>query len=205
MGTSNKEHPWLPHCPGDMADILLLSYLRMCCLKGKIVIAAAEKNKQIKRSLTMSNVTLPLLATCCIYIKIYRVARSQQSIFHGDTLQTSEFRSAEEKKVYSRNMRAAKTISIFVAVFFSCWIPFSFYQSRFQSLWHTVCSEYSPGSDCLVIDVWLPQFSAQPFSTFATADSKPPCRRCCYHSSPSYRSIEVIKAVIQARVGTLHS
>jgi len=55
MGTSNKEHPWLPHCPGDMADILLLSYLRMCCVKGKIVIAAAEKNKQnkqIKRSLT---------------------------------------------------------------------------------------------------------------------------------------------------------
>ena len=142
MGTSNKEHPWLPHCPGDMADILLLSYLRMCCVKGKIVIAAAEKNKQIKRSLTMSNVTLPLLATC-FYIKIYRVACSQQSIFHGDVFQTSEFRSAEEKKVYSRNMRAAKTISIFVAVFFSCWIPFSFI-SLVSNLCDTRCVQNIP-------------------------------------------------------------
>ena len=72
------------------------------------------------------NFILPLLATCCVYIKIYLIARSQQSIFHGDALRISKFRSAEEKKVYSRNMRAAKTISIFVAVFFSCWIPHSF-------------------------------------------------------------------------------
>ena len=71
------------------------------------------------------NFILPLLVTCCIYIKIYRMARSQQSIFPADTLRISEFRSAEKRKVYLRNMRAAKTISIFVAVLFSCWIPFS--------------------------------------------------------------------------------
>ena len=195
----------MPHCPGDMADILLLSYLRMCCVKGKIVIAAAEKIKQIKRSLTMSNVTLPLLATC-FYIKIYRVACSQQSIFHGDVFQTSEFRSAEEKKFHSRNMRAAKTISIFVAVFFSCWIPFSFI-SLVSNLCDTRCVQNIP-QEVIVLFLmfaWLPQFSAIPFSTLATADSNPPCRRCCYHSSPSYRSIEVIEAVIEARVGTLHS
>ena len=72
------------------------------------------------------NFILPLLATCCIYIKIYLIARSQRSIFHGDALRISKSHSAEEKKVYSRNMRAAKTISIFVAAFFCCWIPHSF-------------------------------------------------------------------------------
>ena len=34
-------------------------------------------------------------------------------------------RSTEEKKTYLRNIRAAKTISIFVAVFFFCWVPYS--------------------------------------------------------------------------------
>ncbi|CAH3149664.1 unnamed protein product, partial [Porites evermanni] len=33
--------------------------------------------------------------------------------------------STEEKKIYLRNIRAAKTISIFVAVFFFCWVPHS--------------------------------------------------------------------------------
>ena len=34
-------------------------------------------------------------------------------------------RSTEEKKIYLRNIRAVKTISIFVAVFFFCWVPHS--------------------------------------------------------------------------------
>ncbi|CAH3149656.1 unnamed protein product, partial [Porites evermanni] len=34
-------------------------------------------------------------------------------------------RSSKEKRVYLRNVRAAKTISIFVAVFFFCWVPHS--------------------------------------------------------------------------------
>ncbi|XP_015765132.1 PREDICTED: tyramine receptor Ser-2-like [Acropora digitifera] len=89
------------------------------------------------------NFILPLLATCCIYIKIYRIARSQRSIFHGDALRISEFRYAEEKKVYSRNMRAAKTISIFVAVLFSCWIPYSFI-SLVSHLCGTPCTKNIP-------------------------------------------------------------
>lgn len=89
------------------------------------------------------NFILPLLATCCIYIKIYRIARSQQSIFHGDASRISEFRYAEQKKVYSRNMRAAKTISIFVAVFFSCWIPYSFI-SLLSNLCGTRCVQNIP-------------------------------------------------------------
>ena len=72
------------------------------------------------------NFILPLLITCGIYIKIYLIASSQQNIFYGDASRIPKLRSTEEKKVYSRNIRAAKTISIFVVVFFSCWIPFSF-------------------------------------------------------------------------------
>ncbi|XP_068695602.1 D(5)-like dopamine receptor [Montipora foliosa] len=72
------------------------------------------------------NFILPLLITCGIYIKIYLIARSQQNIFYGDASRIPKLRSTEEKKVYSRNIRAAKTISIFVVAFFSCWIPFSF-------------------------------------------------------------------------------
>ena len=69
------------------------------------------------------NFILPLLITCGIYIKIYLIARAQQGSFVGET--SRKLRSNDEKKVYTRNIQAAKTISIFVAAFFFCWIPFS--------------------------------------------------------------------------------
>ena len=69
------------------------------------------------------NFILPLLITCGIYIKIYLIARSQESTFVGET--SRKLRSNEEKKVYTRNIQAAKTISIFVAAFFFCWVPYS--------------------------------------------------------------------------------
>ena len=69
------------------------------------------------------NFILPLLTTCAIYIKIYLIARGQHSNFGGT--ESRKLRSTEEKKVYSRNVRAAKTISIFVGAFFCCWVPYS--------------------------------------------------------------------------------
>ena len=79
------------------------------------------------------NFVIPSLITCVIYIKIYRIARSQSSTFDKDIsremLSTEacprQLHSREEKKVYIRNIRAAKTISIFVAEFFFCWVPHS--------------------------------------------------------------------------------
>ena len=62
------------------------------------------------------NFILPLLITCGIYIKIYLIARRQQNSFDGEVL--GKLRSSEEKKVYSRNIQAAKTTSMFVAAFF---------------------------------------------------------------------------------------
>ena len=69
------------------------------------------------------NFILPLLITCAIYIKIYLIARRQHCNFGG--AESRKLRSTEEKKVYSKNVQAAKTISIFVGAFFCCWVPFS--------------------------------------------------------------------------------
>ena len=78
-----------------------------------------------KEYITLSSVLnfiLPLLITCGIYIKIYLIARTHEGTFVGET--SRKLRSNEENKVYTRNKQAAKTISIFVAAFFFCWIPF---------------------------------------------------------------------------------
>ena len=69
------------------------------------------------------NFILPLLITCVIYIKIYLIARGQHYNFGG--AESRKLRSTEEKKLYSRNVQAAKTISIFVGAFFCCWVPYS--------------------------------------------------------------------------------
>ena len=79
------------------------------------------------------NFVIPSLITCGIYIKIYRIALSQSSAFDKEISRrmlsteacSRQLRSTEEKKVDIRNIRAAKTISIFVAVFFFCWVPHS--------------------------------------------------------------------------------
>jgi len=69
------------------------------------------------------NFILPLLITCAIYIKIYLIARAQHCNFGG--AEKRKLRSTEEKKVYFKNVQAAKTISIFVGAFFCCWVPYS--------------------------------------------------------------------------------
>ena len=86
------------------------------------------------------NFILPLLITCAIYIKIYLIARGQHYNFGG--AESRKLRSTEEKKVYSRNVQAAKTISIFVCAFFCCWVPYSSI-SIIATLCET-CSEHIP-------------------------------------------------------------
>ena len=79
------------------------------------------------------NFVIPSLITCGIYIKIYVIARSQSGAFDKEISRkmlsteacSRTLRSSKEKRVYLRNVRAAKTISIFVAVFFFCWVPHS--------------------------------------------------------------------------------
>ena len=86
------------------------------------------------------NFILPLLITCAIYIKIYLIASGQHYSFGG--AESRKQRSNEEKKVYSRNVQAAKTISIFVGAFFCCWVPYSSI-SMIATLCDT-CSDHIP-------------------------------------------------------------
>ena len=69
------------------------------------------------------NFILPLLITCGIYIKIYLIVRNQLGKFDGE--ESRKMRSNQEKKVYSSNIQAAKTIAAFVATFMLCWVPYS--------------------------------------------------------------------------------
>ena len=85
------------------------------------------------------NFILPLLITCGIYIKIYMIASSHHHNVEGDN--SRKLRTTEEKKMYSRNVRAAKTISIFVGAFFCCWVPFSS-----VSIIAYICGESCEGS-----------------------------------------------------------
>ena len=86
------------------------------------------------------NFILPLLITCAVYIKIYLIARGQHCNFGG--AESRKLRSTEDKKVYSKNVQAAKTISIFVGAFFCCWVPYSSI-SMIATLCET-CSDHIP-------------------------------------------------------------
>lgn len=71
---------------------------------------------------SFTNFVIPLLLTCGIYIKIYQIARLhplQQQRMSG----SFGLRSKTHKE-YMHNVRAAKTISLFVGVFVFCWVPF---------------------------------------------------------------------------------
>jgi len=68
------------------------------------------------------NFILPLLITSGIYIKIYLIVCERNKILvHG------QLASVEENNTYLGNLKAAKTISMFVGVFFCCWVPYSMY------------------------------------------------------------------------------
>ena len=74
------------------------------------------------------NFILPLLITCVIYLKIYKLAK-QGAIENGENRKSSLAQttraSFSDQKILMKNLRAAKTISIIVSGFFLCWFPFT--------------------------------------------------------------------------------
>ena len=68
------------------------------------------------------NFILPLLIISGIYVKIYLiVCERNEALVHG------QLASVEENNNYLGNLKAAKTMSTFVGVFFCCWAPYSMY------------------------------------------------------------------------------
>ena len=88
------------------------------------------------------NFILPVLITCGIYIKIYRIVCERNK-----KLPRQNLAFIEENKAYLGNLQAAKTISMFVGVFFFCWVPYSTYivmMSLCNSCWKVIPEETYP-------------------------------------------------------------
>ena len=71
------------------------------------------------------NFVLPLVTTCVFNIMMYCVARKRNDI--GLNGVKSSDSSKEDAKAYASNLKAAKTTFMFVAAFFFCWQPFSYF------------------------------------------------------------------------------
>ena len=77
----------------------------------------------------------PVVVTCVLNIMIYCIARKHtlgSASFNAH--QESGQKSKQGAKVYARNLKAAKTTFMFVAAFFFCWQPFSYF-SIVANLW----------------------------------------------------------------------
>ena len=91
---------------------------------------------------TFFNIFLPIIITIGIYIKIYLIARQRTR----PELVGGRLPFVQENKTYLGNMKAAKTIIIFIGVFFFCWLPYSTY-IILMSLCHTCWSLFPERED----------------------------------------------------------
>ena len=73
------------------------------------------------------NFTVPLLLTCVFFILAFVIACTHHRSVHRLSTQGSRHSSKDEAKVYVKNLRAAKTTSMFVAAFFFCWQPYTYF------------------------------------------------------------------------------
>ncbi|XP_078355041.1 adenosine receptor A2b-like [Oculina patagonica] len=84
--------------------------------------------KRAYTSLTcLLNSLLPLLITCGIYVKIYHIVRERNKSVAVAQCKCVKLTFTQETNSYLSNLKAAKTISMFVGVFFFCWVPYSTY------------------------------------------------------------------------------
>ena len=73
------------------------------------------------------NFIFPLLLTCVFYILIYLIARKHRNVNKRGGLPSTFKPTKEDNKMYSRNMKAAKTTAMFVVVIFLCWQPYTYF------------------------------------------------------------------------------
>ena len=77
----------------------------------------------------------PLVVTCVLNIMIYCIARKHtRGGASFKPRQESGQKSKEDAKAHARNLKAAKTTFMFVAAFFFCWQPYSYF-SIVANLW----------------------------------------------------------------------
>ena len=69
----------------------------------------------------------PLLLTCVFFILAFIIACTHHREVHKLSTQGSRHASKDDAKVYVKNLRAAKTTSMFVAAFLFCWQPYKYF------------------------------------------------------------------------------
>ena len=70
------------------------------------------------------NFTVPLLLTCMFFILVFVIACTHHRGGNRLSTHACQHPSKDERKVYIKNLRAAKTTSMFLAAFFFCWPPY---------------------------------------------------------------------------------
>ena len=73
------------------------------------------------------NFTVPLLLTCVFFILAFVIACTHHRSVHRLSTQGSRHPSKDEAKVFVKNLKAAKTTSMFVAALFFCWQPYTYF------------------------------------------------------------------------------
>ena len=77
---------------------------------------------------SLLNCILPLLVTCLFYILIYRIARNHGTKGNNGASSPSTKQTTKEgRKIYLKNIKAAKTTSMFVLAIFFCWQPYAYF------------------------------------------------------------------------------
>ena len=71
--------------------------------------------------------TVPLLVICVFFILAFVIACTHHRSVQRLSAVGSRHPSKDEAKVYVKNLRAAKTTSVFVAAFFFCWQPYTYF------------------------------------------------------------------------------
>ena len=76
------------------------------------------------------NFVEPLVVNCVLDIMIYCIARKHTiGSASFEAHQEGGQKSKQDANAYARNLKAAKTTLMFVAAFFFCWLPYSYYCS----------------------------------------------------------------------------
>ncbi|XP_022785496.1 histamine H1 receptor-like [Stylophora pistillata] len=94
-------------------------------LKGACVIPYTKVYHMLS---SLLNFILPLLVTCLFYILIYRIARNHGTKGNNGASSPSTKQTTKEgRKIYLKNIKAAKTTSMFVLAIFFCWQPYAYF------------------------------------------------------------------------------
>ena len=73
------------------------------------------------------NIIFPLMITCIFYILIYRIAVKNNQFTKRDGFPSIREPTKEEKRMYFKNVKAAKTTATFLLALFFCWQPYCYF------------------------------------------------------------------------------